>query len=192
MARQLEFFYDYGSPFSYLADTQLPELAKRSGAQVMYRPMLLGAVFKATGNASPAAIPAKRTYLGAELARWSEQYAITFKMNPHFPINTIRLMRGAVAAQAQGRFDAYHKAAFAGVWAQQLNLGDDGVLAQLLSDAAVDAASLESAETKDKLRAITDEAIRRGVFGAPTFFVGDAMFWGNDRLKWVEQALMRT
>jgi len=191
MAKQLEFFYDYGSPFSYLADTQLGALSKRTGAQIIYRPMLLGAVFKATGNASPAAIPAKRIYMGAELARWSGQYGITFKMNPHFPINTIKLMRGAVAAQAQGRFDAYHASAFAGAWAEQLNLGDDAVLAHLLSKAGVDPAMLEAGEMKDKLRVNTDEAIKRGVFGAPTFFVGGDMFWGNDRLEWVEQALKR-
>ncbi|MGH7947875.1 MAG: 2-hydroxychromene-2-carboxylate isomerase [Candidatus Binataceae bacterium] len=191
MSKQLEFFYDYGSPFSYLADTQLSALSKRTNAQVVYRPMLLGAVFKATGNASPAAIPAKRSYMGAELARWSREYGITFKMNPHFPINTIKLMRGALAAQLLGKFDAYHAAAFAGVWAQQMNLGDDGVFAELLRNAGVDAATLESGEVKDKLRANTDEAISRGVFGAPTFFVGGDMFWGNDRLEWVEQALKR-
>jgi 2-hydroxychromene-2-carboxylate isomerase len=188
---ELEFFYDYGSPFSYLADTQLPALAKRTGARIIYRPMLLGAVFKATGNASPATIPAKRNYMGAELARWSKQYAIVFRMNPHFPINTIKLMRGAVAAEIQGKFDAYHRAAFAGVWADQLDLGDDAVFGELLAKAGVDAAALESDEVKARLRANSDEAVSRGVFGAPTFFVGGDMYWGNDRLEWVEQALKR-
>jgi 2-hydroxychromene-2-carboxylate isomerase len=129
--------------------------------------------------------------MGAELARWSGRYGVRFRMNPHFPINTMKLMRGAIAAQRAGRFDAYHAAIFPAVWAEERNVGDDAVLRAMLEQAGVEPASLESDEVKNALRAATDEAVARGVFGAPTFFVGDEMFWGNDRIEWVEQSLAR-
>lgn len=195
MSRQVEFFFDYGSPFSYLADTQLGALAGRCGAEVIYRPMLLGAVFKATGNASPVTVAAKGRYLGIELQRWAARYGIAMKMNPFFPINTLSLMRGAVASRKLGAFAAYHATMFGAVWEQQLNVGDDGVFRHVLQRAGLDAAALcaaaEQPEVKDELRANTDEAVRRGVFGAPTLFVGEEMFWGNDRLQFVEEALAR-
>jgi 2-hydroxychromene-2-carboxylate isomerase len=189
----LEFFFDYGSPFSYLADTQLAALAARTGCSVTYRPMLLGAVLKATGNASPIAVPAKGLYMGTELRRWAVRYAVPVPHNPFFPINTLRVMRGAVAAELAGNFAAYHRAVFRAFWADGENLGDDAVLRRVLEHAAVDGAALigrlDQPEVKERLRATTDEAVRRGVFGAPTFFVGDEMFWGNDRLDFVEAAL---
>lgn len=195
MAKEVEFYFDYGSPFSYLADTQLPELARRAGATILYRPMLLGAVLKATGNASPISIPAKGRYMGFELQRWAERYRVPFRMNPFFPINTLRLMRGAVASQAIGVFPAYHRTIFAGVWVKEVNLGDDAVFRETLASAGIDAAAVSAAieqpEVKNRLRDNTDEAVRRGTFGAPTFFVGGEMFWGNDRLDFVEQALAR-
>jgi len=194
--RSLEFFFDYGSPFSYLADTQLGSLENRTGATVLYRPMLLGAVLKATGNASPIAVPAKGAYMALELRRWAEQYGIPFRANPYsFRSNTLRLMRGAVASQRLGVFRAYHSAVFPAVWGEPLDLGDGGAFEKLLVHAGVDSQTLfealEMQETKDELRRNTDEAVRRGAFGAPTFFVGDEMFWGNDRLSLVEQTLCR-
>jgi 2-hydroxychromene-2-carboxylate isomerase len=193
MPKEVEFFFDYGSPFSYLADTQLPDLARRTGAKIVYRPMLLGAVFKATNNASPVSIPAKGAYMGLDLARWSKHYRVPFQMNPFFPISTLRLMRGAIASQRADVFPAYHKAIFPAMWAKGLNLGDDGVLRELLRGVGLDAdaliAGIEQAEVKNRLRENTEEAVRRGAFGAPTFFVGDEMFWGNDRLDFVERAL---
>jgi len=191
MAKRVEFLFDYGSPFSYLADTRMPGLAARTGATIVYRPILLGAVFKATGNSSPVTVPAKRNYMGSELRRWSERYGVKFRLNPYFPIDTIRVMRGAVAAERDGRFTTYHAAMFPAIWAERRNLGDDAVLRAILDKLGVDAAAVESDEVKNKLRANTDEPIARGVFGAPTFFVGGDMFWGNDRLEWVEAALQR-
>jgi 2-hydroxychromene-2-carboxylate isomerase len=191
MAAQIEFFFDYGSPFSYLADTQLPALAKRTGAEIVYRPMLLGAVFKATSNASPVTVPAKGRYMGIELQRWARRYGVPMGMNPHFPFNTIKLMRAAVAAQMQGRFEPYHTAAFRAVWVEGIDGSDPGALGALLERAGIERGSIEGGEVKDRLRANTDEAVARGVFGAPTFFVGDDMFWGNDRLDFVEAALAR-
>lgn len=191
-----EFFFDYGSPFSYLADTQMADLEKSTGKTVVYRPMLLGGVLKATGNASPMAVPAKGAYMGLELRRWAERYGVPFRANPFpFRSNTLRLMRGAVASQRLGVFRAYHRTVFPAVWGEPLDLGDEAVFRRLLERAAIDPQRLldaiEAQDTKDELRRSTEEAVRRGVFGAPTFFVGDEMFWGNDRLTFVEQALRR-
>jgi len=193
MATELEFFFDYGSPFSYLADTQLEGLAGRTGAVVSYRPMLLGGVFKETGNSSPISIEAKRKYMNADLERWAKHYGVPAPHNPHFPINTIRLMRGAIAAHRSGVFAAYHRAIFDAFWRDGLNLGDAAVVRGVLERAGLDAVRLAAASeehaVKDALRVATETAVARGAFGAPTFFVGDQMFWGNDRLLFVEHAL---
>jgi len=192
--RFVEFFFDYGSPFSYLADTQLPGIAAQVGASITHRPMLLGAVLKATGNSSPMAVPAKARHMGRELERWTKRYGVPFRPNP-FPFlrNTLRLMRGAVASRRLGVFERYHPAVFAASWADALDLGDDEVLRSVLRRSGVDADELfraiDEQSTKDELRRATEIAVERGVFGAPTFFVGDEMFWGNDRLDWVERAL---
>lgn len=190
----VEFFFDYGSPFSYLADTQLSGIAARTGASIVHCPMLLGAVLKATGNSSPMTVPAKARYMGLELQRWAKHYGVPLQPNP-FPFlgNTLRLMRGAIASQAHGVFDRYHQAVFAAAWADALNLGEDEVFRAVLRHAGIDAdeliRSIDDPGTKDELRRVTEVAIDRGVFGAPTCFVGDEMFWGNDRLDWVERAL---
>lgn len=195
MAPRLEFFFDYGSPFSYLVDTQLLALCERSGAELVYRPMLLGGVFKATGNRSPIQEPVenKRGYGGLTLRRWVEHYGVPFVLNPHFPINTVQVMRGAVAAQRAGVFEAYHRALFPAFWAEGENLGDPDVVAEVLERAGLDAASLLEATSHDtvkqELRANTDEAVERGAFGAPTFFVEGQMYFGNDHLVFVEKAL---
>lgn len=192
MAPRVEFFFDYGSPYSYLADSQLKGLAARTGAEVVYRPILLGGLLRETGNSSPLAVEAKHRYMTADLQRWARRYAVAPPVNEHFPINTIRLMRGAVAAQQAGLFPGYHRAMFDAFWARGLDLGDAGVMREVLEQAGLDAARLmamsEEQAAKDELRRNTAEAARRGAFGAPTFFVGDEMFWGNDRLEFVERA----
>jgi 2-hydroxychromene-2-carboxylate isomerase len=193
MAQQVEFFFDYGSPFSYLADTQLAALERRTGATVVYRPMLLGAVLKETGNASPITVPAKGRYMGVELHRWARRYGVPFAANKFFPINTMRLMRGAVAAQHAECFAEYHRAIYPAFWVDGANLGEPGVIRAVLDKAGLNAdlilARIEEPDVKEQLRLNTEEAVRRGVFGAPTFFVGEEMFWGNDRLMFVEEAL---
>jgi 2-hydroxychromene-2-carboxylate isomerase len=195
MPRSLEFFFDYGSPYSYLADTQLPALRERNGCEIVYRPMLLGGVFKATGNRSPMLEPveAKRRYGGIEMRRWVAHLGVPFEANPHFPINTLPLMRTAHAAQAAGCFEAFHAAVYPAFWVAGADLGQPDVLAQLLEGAGLDAPALQAAAqepaAKDALRATTEEAVTRGAFGAPTFFVGDQMFFGCDRLPFVERAL---
>jgi len=196
MAQQVEFFFDYGSPFSYLADTQLAALERRTGATVVYRPMLLGAVLKETGNASPITVPAKGRYMGVELHRWARRYGVPFAANKFFPINTMRLMRGAVAAQHAECFAEYHRAIYPAFWVDSANLGEPGVIRAVLDKAGLNAdlilARIEEPDVKEQLRLNTVEAVRRGVFGAPTFFVGEEMFWGNDRLMFVEEALTRS
>jgi len=196
MAQQVEFFFDYGSPFSYLADTQLAALERRTGATVVYRPMLLGAVLKETGNASPITVPAKGRYMGVELHRWARRYGVPFAANKFFPINTMRLMRGAVAAQHAECFAEYHRAIYPAFWVDSANLGEPGVIRAVLDKAGLNAdlilARIEEPGVKEQLRLNTEEAVRRGVFGAPTFFVGEEMFWGNDRLMFVEEALTQS
>ena len=191
----VEFFYDYGSPYSYFANSRLSGLAARTGAKVVYRPMLLGGVFKATGNRSPFVEPveAKRRYFSLELRRCVRQLGIVFEQNPHFPINTLGLMRTAHAARALEVFEPFHAAIFTAFWTRGAALGDPKVIAEVLD--AEDLAGSEivklaqSDEIKATLRATTDEAVERGVFGAPTFFVAEEMFFGNDRMEAVEAAL---
>ncbi|GIW41894.1 MAG: 2-hydroxychromene-2-carboxylate isomerase [Candidatus Binatia bacterium] len=190
---KLEFFYDYASPFSYLADTQIPALAERTGAEVAYRPMLLGAVLQATGNSPPANVAAKARYMLVDLQRWAEHYGVAFHWNPVFPQRTLGALRGALVAIEEGCFESYHGAAFRAIWVEKRDLSDASVLRDLFARAGLDPErGLERSsaqEIKDRLRENTDEAVRRGAFGAPTFFVGEQMFWGNDRLLFVEKAL---
>ena len=195
MTRTVEFFFDFGSPTSYLAWTQLPRLCAEEGATLVYRPMLLGAVFKATGNVSPVSVPAKGRWMRQDMARWVARHGASFTMNPHFPINTLTLMRGAVALQLQqpAQFERYVDVVYRAMWQQPCNLGDAAVLAQVLQGAGFDAeallASTQQAEVKAQLVANTEEAVARGVFGAPTMFVGEQMFFGQDRLDFVREAL---
>jgi 2-hydroxychromene-2-carboxylate isomerase len=193
--RTIEFFFDYGSPTAYLAYTQLPGIAQRTGATIVYRPMLLGGVFKATGNHSPATIPAKGAWINTDLARFAARYGVPYVRNPHFPINTLNLMRGAIAAGSEGRLVPYSDAIYRAMWADKRNMEDPIVIGGVLRDAGFDPAAMMAAigtaEVKDRLRHNTEEAVARGVFGAPTCFVGDAMFFGQDRLDFVEEELRK-
>jgi 2-hydroxychromene-2-carboxylate isomerase len=193
--KTVEFYFDFGSPASYLAWTQLPGLCAQAGAELAYRPMLLGGVFQATGNHSPATIPAKGRYMFEDLALFARRYGVPLNQNPHFPINTLTLMRGAIGLQARepARFAPYVDAVFRAIWVDAKNLNEPAVVAGVLQAAGFDPAALlaltQDAEVKDRLKAATQEAIDRGVFGAPTMFVGARMFWGQDRLDFVKEAL---
>jgi 2-hydroxychromene-2-carboxylate isomerase len=191
MAKQIEFFYDYLSPFSYLADTQLPAIARRARAEIVYRPILLGAVMKATGNSGPIPIQGKAGYNVTDFQRWAKRYGVPAQFSPHFPFNTIRLLRAAVAAQRHGRFAEFHSSAFRAIWEHGQDLSKEAALRHLLSDVEIDPSLIDGDEIKHQLRVNADDAVSRGAFGAPTFFVGDEMFWGNDRLDFLEEALMR-
>jgi 2-hydroxychromene-2-carboxylate isomerase len=195
MPKTAEFFFDVGSPASYLAWTQMPTLCAQAGATLVYKPMLLGAVFQATGNASPAMVAAKGRYMTVDLGRFAKRYGVDFKMNPHFPINTLQLMRGVIGMQLRqpARFEAFLAAVFTALWAQGANLNDPAVIAATLAEAGFDPAEVfalaNDADIKAALKANTEEAVARGVFGAPTVLVGDAMFFGQDRLDFVREAL---
>jgi 2-hydroxychromene-2-carboxylate isomerase len=193
--KSFEFWFDFGSTASYLAWTQLPALEADTGAKAALKPMLLGGVFQATGNQSPANIPAKGKYIFADFQRFAKRYGVPFNRNPHFPIMTLLFMRGAIALQMKGdrRFIDYCDTIFNAIWVDSLNMNDPGTAAQALQKAGFDAAALVALAgeqtTKDALKAATQEAVERGVFGAPTFFVGDEMFWGQDRIDFVKEAL---
>jgi 2-hydroxychromene-2-carboxylate isomerase len=193
--KQVEFFFDFGSPTAYLAYTQLPKIAGACGAEILWRPMLLGGVFKATGNQSPVLIAAKGAWMWADMDRWARRYGVALEKNPHFIINTLTLMRIAVGLQMRdpGLFPRYVNAMFHAMWVEPCNLGDPAVVAAALEAAGLDAAALAALaadpEVKAKLVAVGEEAVRRGVFGAPTMFVGDEMFFGQDRLEFVREAL---
>jgi 2-hydroxychromene-2-carboxylate isomerase len=196
MTQVIEFYFDVGSPTSYLAWTQLPAIAAEAGAQLVYKPVLLGAIHKATHNASPALIPAKSVWMQQDLARFARRYRVPFQHNPFFPINTLALMRGATGTQMHddALFQRYLSTVFNALWAEPKNLGDLAVLEAVLRDGGIDfervAGMTQDPLVKEKLRADTDAAIERGLFGAPTIFVGDTMFFGQDRLDFVRDALL--
>lgn len=193
--KAFEFWFDFGSPASYLAWTQVPVIEKETGASASYCPMLLGGVFQATGNQSPATIPAKGAYTFTDFDRFARRYGVPLNRNPHFPINTLTLMRGAVGLQLRepARFMAYCEAIFRAIWVDSKNLNDPATVGAVLQAAGFEPQALlalaQDAEVKERLKAVTQQAIDRGVFGAPTFFVGHQMFWGQDRIEFVKEAL---
>jgi 2-hydroxychromene-2-carboxylate isomerase len=195
MSKTVEFFFDVGSPTAYLASTQIQKLASDAGATLAYRPMLLGGVFKATGNSSPVTVPAKGKWMFSDMSLWAKRYGVTLKMNPFFPINTLPLMRGAVAMQMRmpERFDAYLSTVMRAIWQDKKNMGDPAVVAETLTQIGLDPAAFMAMIGDDEIKAAlvknTEEAVTRGVFGAPTFFVGDQMFFGQDRMMFVKEAL---
>jgi 2-hydroxychromene-2-carboxylate isomerase len=193
--KSFEFWFDFGSPASYLAWTQIPSIEAATGATALYKPMLLGGVFQATGNHSPITIPAKGKYTFVDFARYAKRYGVPLNHNPHFPINTLVLMRGAMGLQMTGdaRFMDYCRTVFKSIWVDSLNMNDPAVVGTTLQQAGFAAEALLSLcndqNTKDALKAATQIAVERGVFGAPTFFVGEQMFWGQDRIEFVKEAL---
>lgn len=193
--KTLEFHFDFGSPTTYLAYTQVPSIAHETGAALVWHPMLLGGVFKATGNASPVSVPAKGRWMKDDIARWATRWGVPFAFNPHFPINTLTLMRGAcgLLMRQPDDFRRYADAVFHAMWVAQRNLGDPAELAAVLARAGIDAAAFTAmvgdAEVKADLVARTEASVARGVFGAPTCFVGEQLFFGQDRLDFVREAL---
>ena len=197
MSKTVEFFFDFGSTASYVAWTQLPRIAAAAGAQIVWRPILLGGVFKATGNASPIVVPAKGKWMMADMQRCAARFGIPFRMPPNFPINTLAMMRGAVGMQMKhpADFDRYMTALFDAIFGRGLDMADPAVVAGVLVAAGFDMAEFEALASdpavKQALMAATDEAVQRGMFGAPTMFVGDEMHFGQDRLDFVAEALRR-
>ncbi len=193
MTQRVEFYFDVGSPSAYLAWSQLPAIARDSGARIEYLPVLLGGIFKATGNASPAEVPAKGRYLAVDLARFAHRYGVPLVYNDAFPINTIGLMRGAVAAGQTGQLESYLDVIFPAFWEHNVDLGKPDEVGRCLEAGGLDADYLlrraREDDVKLELRERSDAAVERGLFGIPTMFIGSEMFFGQDRLEFVREAL---
>ncbi len=197
--RTVEFHFDFGSPNAYLSHLVIPDVERRTGATFLYVPILLGGVFKLTNNRSPAeslaGIRNKPEYQRLETARFIQRHGITrFTPNPFFPVNTLVLMRGAIAASRLGIFERYVDELYRHMWAEPKKLDDPAVLRTALADSglAVDAilALTQAQDVKDELLANTQRSVERGTFGSPTFFVGDEIYFGKDRLRDVEEAII--
>ncbi len=184
--KTIEFFWDCGSPYTYLASTQIEKLARDAGADLKWRPFLLGGAFQATGNRMPAAIPAKGKYLFDDVKLWSKFYAVPFRFPDKFPINTLAAQRAGVAAARMGKAEEFAKRVMRAHFGEGRDVSQPDELKACAADAGLDGEALlaqtQDQSVKDELKSNTDEAVRRGAFGAPTFFVGERMFWGNDRL----------
>jgi 2-hydroxychromene-2-carboxylate isomerase len=198
MTKSFDFIFDFAGPNGYLVHKVLPEFCARTGATANYIPCLLGGIMKATNNQPPmmryAETPAKRDYELLEFNRFIKANGLTkFKMNPHFPVNSLRIMRMAVAAQHEGVAAAYNEAMFAAMWEDGLNLADVETINAVVAAAGLDTAALtaraEDPAIKAELIANTEAAVARGAFGIPTFFAGDEMFWGKERLGQLAEAL---
>ena len=194
MTTSIDFYFDFGSPTAYVAYRRLQQLRSQYQCQINYRPVLLGGLFKATGNTSPVMVAAKAAYMmKQDLPRFVELYNVPFNNNPHFPINTLHLMRGAVALLEQDQFDTYIETVFDASWVNGENMGDAETLANVLTNAGLDAqhiiAATQDPEVKAALISHTEAAVARGCFGAPTMFIGDDMFFGQDRMQFIEMAL---
>ena len=195
MSKTVEFLFDLGSPTTYLAYTQLPAICEQTDSQLIYIPILLGGVFKATGNASPATIPAKGRHMIQDLDRYARRYGVPLKFNPHFPINTLVLMRAVTGIQLHHpeRFVAFIDCLFKALWVEGRNLNDPATVAAVLSGNGFDpneVLALTADETvKATLKDNTEKAVQRGVFGAPSMFVDDQLYFGQDRLDFVIEAL---
>lgn len=194
MRKSLEFYFDFGSPTAYLAHKRLGQLSAQYALDVTYKPMLLGGIFKATGNSSPIVIPAKGQYMmEQDLPRFAQRYDVEMNPNPFFPINTLNLMRAAIAAERLNCATAFNNAVYDAVWVQEKNMGDADIVAAVLSDHGLDAHALlalsQDPDVKAALISKTEAAVALGIFGAPTFFMDHEMYFGQDRLDFVEQAL---
>ncbi|MFZ0210671.1 MAG: 2-hydroxychromene-2-carboxylate isomerase [Roseiarcus sp.] len=200
MTKRLEFIFDFGSPNAYLAYRVLPPILARTGAELVITPCLLGGLFKLTDNRPPlvafAGVKGKVEYEKLEIKRFIAKHGLTkFRMNPHFPVNTLMLMRGLVAARLRGEEAAYLEMGLQGLWEEGLKLDDKEVLARRTAEAGLDATRLledaQLPEVKQSLAETTDAVARRGAFGIPTFFVGEEMFFGKERLAQVEEELAK-
>ena len=196
---RVEFHFDFGSPNAYLSHAVLPEIERRTGAKFAYVPVLLGGVFKATNNLSPMAafkdVKNKLAYQQLEIKRFIEKHGIRFRMNPFFPVNTLTVMRGAIAAEEEGVLRKYVDAVFRDMWEEPKKMDDPEVIRAALDAAGLPGAKLlertQEPAVKERLAKNTEASVARGTFGSPTFFVGDEIFFGKDRLRDVEEEIVR-
>ena len=196
---KVEFHFDFGSPNAYLAELALPGIEKRTGVKFDYIPVLLGGVYKATGNMSPGeslrGIKNKPEYNALETERFLRRHNVTkFAMNPFFPVNTLALMRGAVAAQFEGVFEPYFRAAYKHMWVEPKKMDDPQVFREAFLSSGIDIdrliARAQQDDVKKKLIENTSDAVARGSFGSPTFYVGNEIFFGKDKVREVEEEIV--
>ncbi|HEX9665077.1 MAG TPA: 2-hydroxychromene-2-carboxylate isomerase [Thermodesulfobacteriota bacterium] len=193
MSKKVEFYYDFSSPYSYLASTKIEGICTRHGAELDWRPFLVGGVYKETGNRAPLEVPSKKRYMIQDVKDWANHYGVELNFPDLFPVNSVKSMRGAFVAKEQGRVRDYTHKLFKFYWIQNDDISQDEILQLALTELDMDyelfIKRINDQEIKDQLRIETAEAVRRGAFGAPTIFLGDKMFWGNDRLLFVESYL---
>jgi len=198
MPPRVEFHFDFGSPNGYLCHKVLPAMVARTGVPVTYVPVLLGGVFKLTNNQSPAVqfkdIKNKNEYARLEVERFIRRHGLTqYRRNPHFPVNTVQMMRGAVLAEREGFFEPYVDQVFHHMWEDPKKMDDATIIREALDASGLDAQAIldgiQDQSIKDQLIANTEASVARGNFGSPTFFIGDEMFFGQDRLHFVREAL---
>ncbi|MDU3043060.1 2-hydroxychromene-2-carboxylate isomerase, partial [Bradyrhizobium sp.] len=199
MTVKVEFLFDFGSPNAYLAEVAIAGIEQRTGVKFDYVPVLLGGIYKATGNMSPfeslRGIKNKPEYQALETQRFIRRHGIVkFRSNPFFPVNTLMLMRGAVAAQFEGVFEPYFRAAYHHMWEEPKKMDDPAIFRSAFLSSGIDidrlAARAQQDDVKKKLIELTENAVRRGAFGSPTFFVGNEMFFGKDQLRDVEESIV--
>jgi 2-hydroxychromene-2-carboxylate isomerase len=198
-ALKVQFLFDFGSPNAYLAARVIPDIERRTGTRFDYVPVLLGGIYKLTGNSSPAdylkGIRNKPDYMALETERFIRRHGITtFRRNPFFPVNTLQLMRGAVAAEAEGVFWPYFQAVYHHMWEDPKKMDDPTVMMEAFTASGIDAnliaARSQDPAVKNRLMELTQNAVDRGAFGSPTFFVNDEMFFGKDQLRDVEEEIV--
>lgn len=199
MSLDIEFHYDFGSPNTYFCHRLIPGIEERTGAQITYYPVLLGGIFKATNNRPPmeqfAEVKNKKEYQAVEMKRFIARHQfLNYRFNPHFPVNTIHLMRGAAFASHQDYYMCYIEAMYQCMWEQGKNMADPEVIAEALREHGLPAddivAAVQNPEIKQELIDNTSRSVERGAFGSPTFFVGDEMFFGKDRLLELEAEIV--
>jgi 2-hydroxychromene-2-carboxylate isomerase len=195
VGKKLEFFFDIVSPASYLAWTQMPKLAAETGAEIVYRPFFLPGLFKAAGSSSPISVPAKGKWMLADLSRFAVRYGVPFRLNAKFPLNSVTMMRGLIHFRGKPQLRTLGDALYAAMWADNRDVTDPAELGRIAEEAGIAAAEFARAvadpANKQALFDATNEAAGRGAFGAPTFFVDGEMHWGQDRLDFVREALLR-
>jgi 2-hydroxychromene-2-carboxylate isomerase len=200
MPGRVELYYDYSSPWTYLAFTRIEELCRRCGAELVWRPILVGGIFNTVNpsvyESRERPIPAKARYLAKDLGDWTDLYGLQIRFPPSvFPVNSVKSLRGALVALEHDKISPYSQAVFAAYWGADRDISRDDVLASIVRDVGLDHAEffekIQQPSYKEQIRANTDECMRRGGFGSPTMFVGESMFFGNDRLVLVEHELRK-
>jgi len=199
MTPNVEFHFDFGSPNAYFVHKLIPQVEQRTGAKLAYVPILLGGVFKLTNNQPPMVqfkgVKNKQEYQRLEIVRFIKKHGLAqFKMNPHFPVNTVQIMRGAVAVEMDGQLARYVDAVFRHMWEEGRKMDDPEIIRAALDGSGIDGARvlarIQDQDVKDRLLKNTEASVARGTFGAPTIFVGDEIFFGKDRLRDVEEEIV--